>query len=202
MDTGDDLGTDRASRQQGSGPTVAVGYGTTEGQTARIAGLVGEVVAAHGYRVRLADLRDAGPDLLRGCAGVVLGASVHLGKHQRYVADYVRRQRGALDALPSAFFSVSLAALGDRATAERYVAQLVQQTGWQPATVGLFAGALPYTRYGFVKKRVMRRIARGKPGSVGTDLARDYDYTDPDAVRRFVEDFLVERVSVAPRSPG
>ena len=202
MGAGEVLHRDRASRQPGSGPAVAVGYGTTEGQTARIAGLVGEVVAARGYRVWLDDLRAAGPDLLQGCAGVILGASVHLGRHQRYVTDYVRRHREDLDRVPSAFFSVSLAALGDRATAERYVAQLVQQTGWQPTTVGFFPGALPYTRYGFVKKRVMRRIARGKPGLLGTDLTRDYDYTDPDAVRRFVEDFLVERVSAAPRPPG
>ena len=46
------------------------------------------------------------------------------------------------------------------------------------------------------------RIARGKPGLLGTDLARDYDDTDPDAVRRFVEDFLIERVSVATHPPG
>lgn len=181
---------------------IAVGYGTTEGQTARIARYVGEVLTAHGHQVRVVDLRHAGPDLLEGCAGVIIGASVHVGRHQRYVRGYVRRSREVLDRIPSAFFSVSLAASGDREGAERYVAQLGEQTGWRPATVGLFAGALPYTRYGFVKKRLMRRIARGKPALLGTDLARDYDYTDWDAVRRFAEDFLTERVPAPTRPPG
>ena len=81
------------------------------------------------------------------------------------------------------------------------MAEFAAQTGWHPTTVGLFAGALAYPRYGFVKKRLMRRIARGKPGLLGTDLTHDYDYTDWDAVRRFVEDFLTERVpAAAPRA--
>ena len=37
---------------------------------------------------------------------------------------------------------------------------------------------------------MMKRIARGKPGDLGTDTSRDYVYTEWDGVRRFTEDFL------------
>ena len=37
---------------------------------------------------------------------------------------------------------------------------------------------------------MMKRIARGKPGDLGTDTSRDYVYTEWDGVRRFAEDFL------------
>ena len=41
-----------------------------------------------------------------------------------------------------------------------------EETGWRPAHVGLFAGALLYTHYGFIKKHVMKKIAerQGLPG--------------------------------------
>ena len=38
----------------------------------------------------------------------------------------------------------------------------------------------------------MKKIARDKPGDLGTDTSRDYVYTEWDGVRRFVEDFLEE----------
>jgi menaquinone-dependent protoporphyrinogen oxidase len=47
-----------------------------------------------------------------------------------------------------------------------------------------------YAHYGFVKRHMMKRIAREKPGNLGTDTSRDYVYTEWDGVTRFAEDFL------------
>ena len=113
-----------------------------------------------------------------------------MSKHEKYVVEFVRRNRAALESRPSALFSVSLAALGDTAEAEGYVATFEEQTGWHPTMVALVGGALLYRHYGFVKRRVMRRIAHAKPGQLSTDISRDHVYTDWDGVRRFVEDFL------------
>ena len=53
----------------------------------------------------------------------------------------------------------------------------------------MFGGALLYTQYGFVKRHMMKQIARNKPGSLGTDVSRDYVYTEWDGVKRFAEHF-------------
>ena len=80
--------------------------------------------------------------------------------------------------MPAAFFSVSLAAVDDVAEARQYVEQLEQETGWKPEAVTLVAGALPYTGYGFIKRRMMRRIVAGKSPVLSTDTSRDHVYTD------------------------
>jgi menaquinone-dependent protoporphyrinogen oxidase len=49
------------------------------------------------------------------------------------------------------------------------------------------AGAVPFTRYGWFKKWVMRRISAKAGG--GTDTSRDYEYTDWNDVRAFVNGF-------------
>lgn len=57
-----------------------------------------------------------------------------------------------------------------------------------------------YTQYGFVKRWIMRKIARDK-GNPDTDTSRDYVYTDWDSVRRFAEGFLETLVLEAGESP-
>lgn len=168
---------------------ILIAYGTSEGQTAKIAEYVADVVRDHGHEADTADLKDADVTL-EGYDGVVVGASIHMGKHEKYVEDFVRSSRAALEGMPSAMFSVSLAAHGDTDEAEGYVDGFEELTGWHPARVALFGGALLYTQYGFVKRRLMRRIAREKPGELGTDTSRDYVYTEWDGVRTFAEDFL------------
>lgn len=95
--------------------------------------------------------------------------------------------------LPSAFFSVSLAIQDStekgRREAEGCVEKFVQETGWHPGKVGLFAGALLHTKYGFFTRWMMKRITRGK-GSPDLDTSRDYVYTDWESVKRFAEGFL------------
>jgi len=55
--------------------------------------------------------------------------------------------------------------------------------------VGVFGGALLYTKYGFVKRRLMTKIARDK-GTLDTDTSHDYVYTDRESVKHFAEEFL------------
>ena len=168
---------------------IYIPYGTVEGQTAQIVEYIAEVVRANGHQAETADLKHSPDPLPGGYDGVIVAASVHVGKHEGYVADFVKKNRAELERLPSALVSVSMAAHGDEQTAEGYVEKFEQDTGWRPAHVGLFAGAVLYTHYGFIKKHVMKKIASDK-GSPDTDTSRDYVYTEWDGVRRFTEDFL------------
>jgi len=168
---------------------ILIAYGTSEGQTAMIADHLAEVIRAQGHDVFPMNVERRAP-APAGYDAVIVGASVHKGKHQPWVVDYVRRNRPALQRLPSAFFSVSLAAHGDEAEAEGYVEGFETETEWHPAQVALFGGALLYTEYGFIKRHLMKKIAADKPGSLGTDTSRDYVYTEWDGVRRFTEAFL------------
>ena len=168
---------------------IVVVYGTTEGQTGRIAAFLGELIRAHGGDVDVVDLKRLDLPSLEAYDGVIVGASIHMGKHERFVADFVRRNRVVIDRRPSAFFSVSLAAHGDIENAERYVDEFEKETGWRPGRVALVGGALLYTQYGFVKRRVLRKIAMDK-GNLATDTSRDWVYTEWDGVASFAEDFL------------
>jgi menaquinone-dependent protoporphyrinogen oxidase len=127
-----------------------------------------------------------------GYDAVIVGASIHMGKHDKHVVELVQKNLDTLARFPTAFFSVSLAAHGDSTEAEGYVEQFEQETGWHPEKVALFGGALLYTQYGFIKRRMMKKIAGDKPGSLGTDTSRDYVYTEWDGVKRFAEHFAAD----------
>jgi menaquinone-dependent protoporphyrinogen oxidase len=169
---------------------ILIGYGTTEGQTARIAGHLAEVIRSQGLEAQALDLKQSKDTSLDGYDAVIVGGSIHMGKHEDYVVDFVRKNRLKFEGVPSAFFSVSLAAHGDMANAEAYLTKFEQETGWQPAQVGFFGGALLYRQYGFIKRLMMKKIVSDKPGNLSTDTSRDHVYTDWDEVKRFAEAFL------------
>jgi menaquinone-dependent protoporphyrinogen oxidase len=58
------------------------------------------------------------------------------------------------------------------------------------------AGALPYTRYNFLIRFMMRRIVKTEGGD--TDTSRDYEYTDWAAVDRFAAEFVDEVTASRP----
>jgi menaquinone-dependent protoporphyrinogen oxidase len=169
---------------------ILIGYGTTEGQTARISERLAEVIRNQGFEARAVDLKRSTDVPLDDYDAVIIGGSIHMGKHEEPVRDFVQENRPSLERLPSAFFSVSLAAHGDMENARAYVENFEQQTGWRPVQIGLFSGALLYRQYGFLKRLMMKRIVSSKPGNLSTDISRDHEYTEWDAVERFAEDFL------------
>ena len=168
---------------------VLVTYGTTEGQTAKIAEVITDVLRDLGHDADAVDITSLSDTVPDGYDAVIVGASIHMGKHDKHVVDFVHQNRDTLAGLPSAFFSVSLAAHGDTQEAQGYVEQFKDETGWRPDRIALFGGALLYTHYGFIKRHMMKKIAGDKPGHLGLDTSRDYVYTEWDAVKRFAEHF-------------
>ena len=170
-------------------PRILLLYATTEGQTARIAERIANTLRDRGNSVEVlpADTARAQPDPAAYDA-VIVGASIHYGHHPAYLRALIRRHRDVLAARPSAFFSVSLSAGGPRPkpkAAQRYLDKFVRQTGWQPQLTASFAGALKYSLYGPIKRRVM--IVFVGLGGGETDTTRDHEYTDWDAVERFAD---------------
>lgn len=167
-------------------------YASTEGQTARIAERMAHTLRGNGHTVD-AFPADATPPSLDPAAydGVIIGASIHYGRHPGYLRTLVRSHRGMLAARPSAFFSVSLSAGGPGArpeSARRYLDKFLRQTGWRPRLTATIAGALQYSKYGKFKTLLMRMIVGFAGGN--TDPSQDYEYTDWDAVERFAESFV------------
>lgn len=172
---------------------ILVLYGTTEGQTARIAQHMADVACDEGHSVELLNAQDLKhAPVIEDFDGVLIGASVHTGKHDGHVRNFVKANLPALERVPSGFFSVSLTAVSPegrhQADLERLLAQFSQDTGWHPDKIGTFAGALLYTQYGFIKRMIMRMIVKSAGGD--TDTSRDYEYTDWDGVTQFTRTFL------------
>lgn len=181
---------------------VLIPYGTTEGQTAKIAEVIAAVMHDLGHGADAVDITTLADTLPDGYDAVIIGASIHMGKHDKHVVEFVHKNHEILGRLPSAFFSVSLAAHGDTEEAQGYVERFAEETGWRPDKIALFGGALLYTHYGFIKRHMMKKIARDKPGHLGHDLSRDYVYTEWDAVKRFAEHFADQIAPMSPRRPG
>ena len=182
--------------------TVLIAYATGEGQTAKVAARLAETLGDRGHEATLADVNAASPTVDDADA-VLVGASIHAGKHQSAVTSFVREHHDELAARPNGFFQVSLSSATDdeqrRAEAAGYVEDFVADTEWHPDRIGLFGGALRYSEYGFLKRLVMKQIAKSATGD--TDTKRDYEYTDWAEVEQFASDFaaFVEgRLGVTP----
>lgn len=174
--------------------TISICYGTTDGQTADVAEFIAGIVRDLGHRALVVDLKAPTTDALAGVDAVLVGASIHVNKHEPYVVDFVGANVDTLRSLPSAFFSVSLSVYGDPSQGDSYIEEFCTETGWQPTGTIAVAGALRYTSYGVLKKQLMKQIARDK--KLSTDTSVDSVYTDWDAVRSFTEQFVTEALPV------
>ena len=166
---------------------VLVVYASTHGHTAKVAQRIAEAVRRAGADATVLDVEAAAEvDPTRDDA-IVVGGSLHRGRHQRELAAWVKRHGEALASRPSAFFSVSLTAADDtdeaRTATRRCIDEFVEDTGWTPQRSIAIAGALQYREYN-IHTRVLMRLMM-KRGGHPTDASHDYVYTDWDAVDRF-----------------
>jgi menaquinone-dependent protoporphyrinogen oxidase len=172
--------------------SVLIAYETGEGHTATVAEGVKAACEKAGCQVRLMRCREVDQTALKGADGIVLGASVHMGKHHKRALKFAKQHQALLNQKPSAFFSVCLTAKSkkekDRKEVQRYLSEFQLLTGWKPNPIQAFAGALLYTQYGIVKRKIMLSIVKKQGGDI--DPSRDFVYTDWQAVEAFAQEFL------------
>jgi menaquinone-dependent protoporphyrinogen oxidase len=171
---------------------ILVVYGTTEGQTRKIAQRIAAELEQQGHHLEVRDSSTVAEPLAAGAFdAVIVGASVHQGRHQTAVQDFVSANLAMLEQLPTAFFSVSLVASSpdpeDRKDAENLIEAFCEKAGWHPTLTRAIAGALLYTEYDFFKRWIMKLIMRHEGGP--TDASRDYELTNWDDVAHFAQQF-------------
>jgi menaquinone-dependent protoporphyrinogen oxidase len=167
---------------------LPVFYATTDGHTRQIAEAIAATLREVGFQSEACELSRKMPrPNWMNIRSAVIGASVHAGRHQHAAAEFIAREAKHLNIRPAAFFSVSLAAASSnpekRDLIRGMATKFVRDAGWQPERVACFAGKLAYTKYGFIKRFIMRRISAAEGGP--TDTSRDHEFTDWSAVREF-----------------
>lgn len=172
-------------------------YATRHGHAARVAEHVADRLRQAGQPTEVLDVRKIASLDLASHSEVILVASVHSGKHEPEMVAFAKRHRQALDGLPTAFVSISLteataeavaSSAEKRAEARKQVDDVMdaffEETGWHPQRAKAIAGALPYSKYNFVLRFVIKQIAKKSVGD--TDTSHDYEYTDWPELDRFI----------------
>jgi menaquinone-dependent protoporphyrinogen oxidase len=190
------IGVPRTGRLMVMSHRVLVLYASTHGHTGKIAERIGTTLTTHGVSANVRDVHSYGEHAdLDKYEAVIVGASVHVGHHQSEMLGWLGRHHTRLDAMPSAFFSVSLTAADDsdeaRATTRELIDDVLDASGWTPRESVAFAGALQFKEYNLPTRVIMRLMARRIEHQTGTsiDVHEDTDYTDWAAVDRFAEAF-------------
>jgi menaquinone-dependent protoporphyrinogen oxidase len=179
---------------------AAVFYATRESQSERVATRVAAGLREQCVDADVVNLKEArGPIDWHGYQAAFVVASVHAGHHEKEMIAFVKRHKEKLARLHASFLSLTLSQAGAedqavtfvqrttaRANALRMIQVFIDETGWRPWHSLPVAGALAYSKYNFIVKLIMKRIAR-KAGFDG-DTSRDYEFTNWLAVDRFVSD--------------
>lgn len=171
---------------------VLILFGTTDGHTRKVAAALREALRAEGLDAFVTDAKHGASTVVpEEYDGVIVAASIQGGHFQKPVVRWARTHAAQLNRMPTAFLSVCLGILEKRPEVRRTLDAIVEQfqrsTGWRPEAVKFIAGALPYTRYNWLKRWIMRRIVAKAGGD--TDTTRDFEYTDWEDLRAFARTF-------------
>ena len=175
-------------------PRILLLFASHYGQTRLIAERIGDRLRMHGHEVDLVDVRSAHLPPPEDYDAVVIGSRIEMGRHASGIRSYIKAHRADLARIPTAFFSVSMAAshAGASADPDGYLEAMFREVGWRPNQAIAFAGALAYRKYGWLTRWVLKMISR-RTGQT-TDTSRDHEFTDWVQVDQFAR----EVAAVAP----
>jgi menaquinone-dependent protoporphyrinogen oxidase len=171
---------------------VLIAFGTTEGQTRKIARHMAQSMQDAGHSVELHDCsgRAASPSV-GDFDVVVLAASVHHRRYQTAFYSFVQSNLTALQSKPVAFVSVSLSVTlaSGEAEAREYVDDFISETGLSPAAVHLAEGAVRYFQYGSSEELTIDLLVfKGQKKMPKRES--NPEYTDWQALDAFAASFL------------
>ena len=170
---------------------VLIAYGTTEGQTGKIVETVAAQITALGHEVELFDTSGL-PEGLQpeSFDKIIVAGSVHEGLHQEGVELFALGNASKLQAKPTLFISVSLAAAFDSslADAQGYVDSFVKEGGWQPDKSLLVAGAVRHGEYDYYQEQILEHVVLEDRDIDGPK--DDHEFTDWKALAKAIDEFM------------
>ncbi len=177
---------------------VLILFATREGQTQKVATRIAAYLDRAGAKPELVNAGDgAATDRLNLDAFdlLVFGASMHAGGIESELVDFINRNAAQIQAQANSFFLVLLsAATQDPKLRASWLADARARMSAQLKVSfpdpEMIAGALRYSKYPLPLKWVMKRIA--KQAGEGTDISRDYEYTDWQQVERYALGLLAK----------
>jgi menaquinone-dependent protoporphyrinogen oxidase len=174
---------------------ILVLYSSRDGQTRKIVDVMLEEIS--GCEVVMHDLHTLPMCNLSKYAKVLIGASIRYGNFHPSLLSFIHAHHEQLEVANAAFFCVNLTARKpEKQTPQTnaYMKKFLRLSPWKPKTLGVFAGALQYSRYNWWQTRIIQLIMKITGGS--TDTSKDLEFTDWDKVRGFAREFWSKKVTV------
>jgi menaquinone-dependent protoporphyrinogen oxidase len=138
---------------------VLIAYASRCGSTSGVADVVGQVLCGTGTSI---DVRLVGNvHDLDQYQSVIVGSAIRMGRWLPEAIDFVKKHRDALQQVPTAYFVVCITMKDDtaanRSKVLAYLDPVRKETPQlQPADIGLFAGAVDFSKLSFVYKSVLK----------------------------------------------
>jgi menaquinone-dependent protoporphyrinogen oxidase len=165
---------------------ILIVYSSTDGHTKKICERLQQVAEQYAHQVCVVAVNEAAQIDLAAFDKIVIGASIHYGKHRPQVAEFIENNRTALESKPNAFFSVNVVARkAAKCTPESnpYLRKFLRRISWKPRELAVFAGKIDYPRYDFFDRTMIRLIMWLTNGP--TDPQAVIEFTDWDRVDAF-----------------
>ena len=170
---------------------VLIAYGTTEGQTRKIVETVATQITALGHEVELFDTSGLPEGLHPETFDkIIVAGSVHEGLHQESVELFALGNLSKLQAKPTMFISVSLAAAFESSLpdAQGYVDSFIDEVGWQPVKTLLVAGAVRHGEYDYYQEQILEHVVLEDRDIDGPKC--DHEFTDWQALAKAIQAFI------------
>ncbi|MCX5812018.1 MAG: flavodoxin domain-containing protein [Proteobacteria bacterium] len=138
---------------------VLITYASRCGSSGGVAEAIGQVLCGMGASV---DVRLVGSvNDLSPYHGVIVGSAIRMGKWLPEAVGFVKDNQDMLGLLPVAYFVVCLTmkddTAGNRSTVMAYLAPVRKEAPKiQPTAVGLFPGAVDFSKLSFVNKMILK----------------------------------------------
>jgi menaquinone-dependent protoporphyrinogen oxidase len=167
---------------------ILVAYASRTGSTGEVAEAIGQVLCEAGAAVDVRSAKEVTD--LSPYRAVIVGSAIRVGKWLPEVLRFVERHGEALSRMPVAYFAVCLTLKEDTEENRREVSAYLDPVCEivQPVDVGLFAGAMDYSKLPFILRLVMKAMKSPKG-----------DFRDWEAIRAWanrVHDRLIQKASV------
>lgn len=170
---------------------ILIAYGTTEGQTHKIAENIASQIGDMGHQAVLYNTAEK-PEGARPeeYDRIIVAGSVHERGHQQSVEVFVLANKAALNSKLTLFLSVSLsAAFADgMEEARSYIDRFVEETGWKPSGSLPVAGATHSGEYDYFQAQILEHGVLKDRSDAETE--GDAEFTDWRALAHVIEVFV------------